>query len=97
MLVVPAMVLRRVANVYIPAKKSDSGKKIDARVAAAVDDRLPDATPKRGQEVLMGVRAVLANTELPLMIRPGETSAIVFDSMAIHAAKAVFWALADRL
>jgi aspartate racemase len=36
---------------------------------------------------------VLANTELPLLIRPGETSVISFDSMAIHATKAVLTAI----
>lgn len=36
---------------------------------------------------------VLANTELPLLIRPGETSVILFDSLAIHATKAVLKAI----
>jgi aspartate racemase len=37
---------------------------------------------------------VLANTELPLLIRAEDTRAIVFDSMAIHVNKAVSLALA---
>lgn len=37
---------------------------------------------------------VLANTELPLLIRAGDAPAMVFDSMAIHANKAISLALA---
>ncbi len=41
-----------------------------------------------------GASAVmLANTELPLLIRTEDTSVTLFDSMAIHAKKAVSWAL----
>jgi aspartate/glutamate racemase len=36
---------------------------------------------------------VLANTEMPLLIRPYDTSATIFDSMAIHVNKAVSLAL----
>jgi aspartate racemase len=39
---------------------------------------------------------VLANTELPLLIRVEETRAMVFDSMAIHVNKAVLLALATE-
>jgi aspartate racemase len=37
---------------------------------------------------------VLANTELPLLIRADDTRGMVFDSMAIHVNKAVSLALA---
>jgi aspartate racemase len=40
---------------------------------------------------------VLANTELPLLIRPGETSVILFDSLAIHATKAVLRAISHAI
>ena len=36
---------------------------------------------------------VLANTELPLLISSEDTSVRLFDTMAIHAKKAVVWAL----
>lgn len=36
---------------------------------------------------------MLANTELPLLIGPEDTSVRLFDTMAIHAKKAVSWAL----
>jgi aspartate racemase len=39
---------------------------------------------------------VLANTELPLLIRAEDTRAMVFDSMAIHVNKAVSLALATE-
>jgi aspartate racemase len=39
---------------------------------------------------------VLANTELPLLVRVEETRAMVFDSMAIHVNKAVLLALATE-
>ncbi len=38
---------------------------------------------------------VLANTELPLLISSEDTSVRLFDTMAIHAKKAVAWALED--
>ena len=38
---------------------------------------------------------VLANTELPLLISSEDTSVRLFDTMAIHAKKAVSWALED--
>ncbi len=38
---------------------------------------------------------VLANTELPLLIGSNDTSVRLFDTMAIHAKKAVSWALED--
>jgi aspartate racemase len=40
---------------------------------------------------------VLANTELPLLIRSGETSVILFDSLAIHATKAVLRAISHAI
>lgn len=40
---------------------------------------------------------VLANTELPLLIGPEDTSVRLFDTMAIHAKKAVAWALAEEV
>ena len=41
-----------------------------------------------------GASAVmLANTELPLLVRSDDTSVTLFDTMAIHAKKAVSWAL----
>jgi len=45
-----------------------------------------------------GVSAVvLANTELPLLIGPEDTSVRLFDTMAIHAKKAVASALAEEV
>ncbi len=38
---------------------------------------------------------VLANTELPLLVGSADTSVRLFDTMAIHAKKAVSWALED--
>ncbi len=39
---------------------------------------------------------VLANTELPLLIRPKDTGVMIFDSMAIHVNKAVSLSLATE-
>jgi len=38
---------------------------------------------------------VLGNTELPLLIQAGDTPVLLFDTMAIHAKKAVSWALEE--
>jgi len=51
--------------------------------------------------IIMGLEAagaravVLANTELPLLLGSDDTSVRLFDTMAIHARKAVSWALVE--
>jgi len=63
--------------------------------------QIKDASRREGIRIIAGLTArgaggiVLGCTELPLLIRPGDTPVTLFDSTRLHAEAAVKWALAE--